>query len=141
MPFKKAPSLMRESMRTIIHTNQAPAAIGPYSQGVCSGDLIFTAGQIPLDSATGQVVEGPFEEQVYQVLRNLSGILAAGGSDLNHVLKFTVYLTDLGNFPILNKVFEKYFAQDPPARSAVQVAALPLGAEVEIEAIAVKKSD
>ena len=125
-------------MRTIIHTDKAPAAVGPYSQGVCCGELIFTAGQIPLDPASGQLVDGPFEEQVYQVLRNLSGILSTGGSDLNHVLKFTVYLTDLGNFPVLNQVFEKYFAQDPPARSAVQVAALPLGAEVEIEAIAVK---
>lgn len=125
-------------MRTIIHTNQAPEAIGPYSQAVCCGDLIFTAGQIPLDPASGQLVDGPFEEQVEQVLRNLSGILSAGGSDLDHVIKFTVYLADLSNFPVLNQVFEKYFAQDPPARSAVQAAALPLGAEVEIEAIAVK---
>ncbi len=134
-------------MRTIIHTDKAPEAIGPYSQGVCCGELIFTAGQIPLDPASldvpstaspGQLADGPFEEQVEQVLRNLSGILSAGGSDLDHVIKFTVYLTDLSNFPVLNQVFEKYFAQDPPARSAVQVAALPLGAEVEIEAIALK---
>ena len=125
-------------MRTIIHTDKAPAAIGPYSQGVCCGELIFTAGQIPLDPASGKMVDGPFEEQVDQVLRNLSGILSAAGSDLDHVLKFTVYLTDLTNFPALNQVFEKYFAQDPPARSAVQVAALPLGAEVEIEAVALK---
>ena len=125
-------------MRTIIHTDKAPAAIGPYSQGVCCGELIFTAGQIPLDPSSGKLIDRPFEEQVEQVLRNLSGILSTGGSDLNHVLKFTVYLTDLSNFPTLNQVFEKYFAQDPPARSAVQVAALPLGAEVEIEAIAVK---
>lgn len=128
-------------MRTIIHTDQAPAAVGPYSQGVCCGELIFTAGQIPLDPATGKLVDGPFEEQVDQVLRNLSGILTAGGSDLDHVIKFTVFLTDLGNFSTLNKVFAKYFAGSPPARSAVQVAALPLGAEVEIEAIAVKKGD
>ena len=126
-------------MRTIIHADQAPEAIGPYSQGVCCGELIFTAGQIPLDPSTGQLVKGPFEEQVEQVLRNLSGILAAGGSDLDHVIKFTVFLTDLGNFSTLNKVFAKYFVDSPPARSAVQVAALPLGAEVEIEAVAVKK--
>jgi len=125
-------------MRTIIHTDHAPEAVGPYSQGVCCGELIFTAGQIPLDPTTGQLVEGPFEEQVEQVLRNLSGILTAGGSDLDHVIKLTVFLTDLGNFSTLNKVFAKYFADSPPARSAVQVAALPLGAEVEIEAIAVK---
>lgn len=125
-------------MRTIIHTDKAPEAIGPYSQAVCCGDLIFTAGQIPLDPATGKLVEGPFEEQVEQVLRNLSGILSAGGSGLDQVIKFTVYLTDLGNFGTLNQVFAKYFAEDPPARSAVQVTALPLGAEVEIEAIALK---
>ena len=125
-------------MRTIIHTDKAPAAIGSYSQAVCCGELIFTAGQLPLDPATGKLVDGPFEEQVEQVLRNLSGILSTGGSDLDHVIKFTVYLTDLSNFPVLNQVFGKYFAQDPPARSAVQVAALPLGAEVEIEAIALK---
>ena len=125
-------------MRTIIHTDHAPEAVGPYSQGVCCGELILTAGQIPLDPATGQLVDGPFEEQVDQVLRNLSGILTAGGSDLDHVIKFTVFLTDLGNFSTLNKVFAKYFADSPPARSAVQVAALPLGAEVEIEAIALK---
>ena len=125
-------------MRTIIHTDQAPEAIGPYSQAVCCGELIFTAGQIPLDPASGKLVDGPFEEQVEQVLRNLSGVLAAGGSDLDHVIKFTVFLTDLGNFSTLNKVFAKYFADSPPARSAVQVADLPLGAEVEIEAIAVR---
>lgn len=125
-------------MRTIIHTDKAPEAVGPYSQGVCCGELIFTAGQIPLDPATGKLVEGPFEEQVCQVLRNLSGILSAGGSGLDQVIKFTVYLTDLGNFGTLNQVFAKYFAEDPPARSAVQVAALPLGAEIEIEAVAVK---
>jgi 2-iminobutanoate/2-iminopropanoate deaminase len=124
--------------RKIIHTAQAPAAIGPYSQGICCENLIFTAGQIPLDPASGKLVEGLFEEQVFQVLRNLSAILSTGGSDLDHVLKFTVFLTDLDNFPILNQVFEKYFANEPPARSAVQVAALPMGAEIEIEAVAVK---
>jgi len=126
-------------MRTIIHTDKAPKALGSYSQGVCCGELIFTAGQIPLDPASGQLVGGPFDEQVEQVLRNLSGILTAAGSDLDHVIKFTVYLTDLSNFPVLNQVFAKHFAQDPPARSAVQVAALPLGAEVEIEAVALRK--
>lgn len=124
--------------RKVIHTAQAPAAIGPYSQGICCENLIFTAGQIPLDPVSGKLVEGPFEEQVFQVLRNLSAILSTGGSDLDHVLKFTVFLTDLGNFPILNQVFEKYFTHEPPARSAVQVSALPMGAEIEIEAVAVK---
>ena len=127
-------------MRTIIHTHQAPEAIGPYSQGVCYDGLVFTAGQIPLDPATGKLVEGAFEEQVFQVLRNIAGILAAAGaSSLEDVIKFTVYLTDLNNFAVLNKVFERYFSIDPPARSVVEVSALPLGAQVEIEAIAVRK--
>ena len=127
-------------MRTIIHTHQAPEAIGPYSPGVCCDGLVFTAGQIPLDPATGKLVEGAFEEQVFQVLRNIAGILAAAGaSSLEDVIKFTVYLTDLNNFAVLNKVFERYFSIDPPARSVVQVSALPLGAQVEIEAIAVRK--
>ena len=125
-------------MRSIIHTDLAPAAVGPYSQGVCLDHLVFTAGQIPLDPATGKLVEGSFEEQVYQVLRNLSGILSAGGSSLSSVVKFTVYLTDLAHYATLNGVFERYFAEDPPARSVVQVTALPLGATVEIEAVALR---
>ncbi len=126
-------------MRTVIHTDKAPAAIGPYSQGICCGNLIFTAGQIPIDHATGKLITGSFEEQVVQVLHNLSGILSSTGSSLDQVVKFTVFVTDLSNFPVLNRVFAQYFKEDPPARSAVQVAALPLGAEVEIEAVAVKE--
>ncbi|MCH8838823.1 MAG: RidA family protein [Candidatus Marinimicrobia bacterium] len=126
-------------MRTVIHTDKAPAAIGPYSQGVCWGNLIFTAGQIPIDPATGKLIDGSFEEQVIQVLHNLSGILASAGSSLDQVVKFTIFVTDLDNFPVLNKVFARYFKEDPPARSLVQVAALPLRAEIEIEAIAVKE--
>ncbi len=125
-------------MRSTIHTNLAPAAIGPYSQGICAGNLIFTAGQIPLDPITGKLIEGSFEDQVMQVLRNLSGVLTAGGGSLETVVKFTVYVTDLGNFGKLNDVFAKYFDQEPPARSAVEVSALPLGADVEIEAIGIR---
>ena len=126
-------------MRTIIHTDMAPEAVGPYSQGVCVGELIFTAGQIPLDPGTGKLVRGPFEDQVYRVLRNISGILTAGGSSLDSVVKFTVYLTDLGNYATLNGVFQRYYALDPPARSVVEVAGLPLGASVEIEAVALRE--
>ena len=126
-------------MRTVIHTDKAPAAIGPYSQGVCWENLIFTAGQIPIDPATGKLIDGSFEEQVTQVLHNLSGILASAGSSLDQVVKFTIFVTDLDNFPVLNHVFDRYFKEDPPARSVVQVAALPMGAELEIEAIAVKE--
>lgn len=125
-------------MRKVIHTHQAPEALGPYSQGVCAGDLIFTAGQIPLNPGTGKLVTGSFEDQVMQVLHNLSGVLTAGGGSLETVVKFTVFVTDMGNFSRLNEVFAKYFDQEPPARSAVEVSALPLGAEVEIEAIGMR---
>lgn len=122
-------------MRSVIHTNQAPEALGPYSQGISTGNLVFTAGQIPIDPATGKVVEGGFDKQVHQVLHNLSGVLAAAGSSLDDVVKFTVFVTDLGNFSILNEVFARYFTEAPPARSTVEVSALPLGVDVEIEAI------
>ncbi len=125
-------------MRTVIHTENAPEAVGPYSQGICCENLIFTAGQLPIDPATGKLIKGSFDDQVMQVLHNLSAVLATGGSSLDDVLKFTVFVTDLGNFATLNEVFGRYFKDDPPARSAVQVTALPLGAEVEIEAIAVR---
>lgn len=124
--------------RKIIHTSQAPQAIGAYSQGVCWGNMVFTAGQIPLVPGTGQLAEGSFEDQVHQALRNISGILSAAGSSLDDVLKFTVYLTSLDDYEALNAVFDRYFTADPPARSVVQVAALPLGATVEIDAVAVK---
>ena len=127
-------------MRIIIHTGQAPEAIGPYSQGVCFGDMIFTAGQIPLKPESGNLVEGPFKDQVQQVLRNISAILSSAGGSLDAVLRFTVYLTDLDDYGALNDVFSKYYTTDPPARSVVQVAALPLGARVEIEAVAVKSA-
>ncbi len=122
-------------MRSVIHTNQAPEALGPYSQGISTGNLVFTAGQIPVDPATGNVVEGGFAKQVDQVLHNLSGVLSAAGSSLDNVVKFTVFVTDLGNFSILNEVFARHFTEAPPARSAVEVSALPLGVDVEIEAI------
>ena len=124
------------STRKTIHTNLAPEAIGPYSQAICVDDLIFTAGQIPLDPATGQLLQGSFPDQVQQVLRNLAGILSTAGSDLDHVVKFTVYLTSMDDYPLLNEVFGRYFTTDPPARSVVQVAGLPLGARLEIDAIA-----
>ena len=119
-----------------VHTNQAPEAIGPYSQGVHDDSLIFTAGQIPLDPQSNRLLDGPFEDQVRLVLRNISGILSAAGSDLDHVLKFTVYLASMDDYPALNDVFSQYFTSDPPARSVIEVAALPLDARVEIDAIA-----
>lgn len=128
------------SKREIIATPHAPAAIGPYSQAVQIGDLIYTAGQIPLVPETGKLVEGGIEEQTQQVMQNLSRILEAGGSSLAHVVKTTIFVTDLTDFAALNKVYGSFFAGDPPARSTVQVAALPLGAKVEIEAVAIRAS-
>jgi len=125
--------------RKIIHTDKAPAAVGPYSQAVKSKRMIFTAGQIPLDPATGKLVEGGIEEQTRQALANLKAVLKAAGSGMNAVMKTTVFLLDMGEFAAMNAVYAEFFPKNPPARSAVQVAALPLGARVEIEAIALVK--
>lgn len=124
--------------REIIATPNAPAAIGPYSQGVQIGDLIYTAGQIPLVPETGKLIEGGIEEQTRQVLQNLAHVLEAAGSSLAHVVKTTIFVTNLGDFAAINKVYGTFFGDNPPARSTVQVAALPLGANVEIEVVAIK---
>jgi len=122
-------------MRTI-STPSAPAAIGPYSQGQISGNHLFTAGQIPLVPATMEMVTGPIEPQTEQVMKNLSAVLAAAGTSWDRVVKTTVFLTDLGDFAAFNAVYEKALGSAKPARSTVQVAALPRGAKVEIELIA-----
>jgi 2-iminobutanoate/2-iminopropanoate deaminase len=122
--------------RDIIRTDNAPAAIGPYSQGIKTDSLIFTAGQIALDPASGKLVEGGIEAQTRQVLTNLKHILEAGGAGLETVVKTTVFLADMGEFAALNNVYAEFFGEAMPARSTVQVAALPLGARVEIEAVA-----
>lgn len=125
--------------RKIIRTAQAPAAIGPYNQAVVSNGFIFTAGQIPLDPATMQLVDGSFKQRVQRVLQNLNAVLSVAGSDLSQAVKLTVFLTDLGKFSEVNEVFSECFDDlEPPARSAVQVAALPLGTDVEIECIAIQ---
>lgn len=123
-------------MSKTIHSDGAPAAIGPYSQAIRSGGLLFCSGQIPLDPKTGKMVEGGIEPQTERVLENLSAVLAAGGSSPGKVVKTTVYLTDLGDFPAMNRVYGKYFPVDPPARATVQVGKLPAGALVEIDAVA-----
>ena len=120
-------------MKTI-HTNKAPKAIGPYSQGKVIGNYIFTSGQIPL-KPDGELIENNFHEECKQVLQNLNFILEKSGSNLNNVIKLTVYLTDLNNFTILNKIFEEVFTKDYPARSTIEVSKLPMNARVEIEAI------
>jgi reactive intermediate/imine deaminase len=118
-----------------IHSEQAPAAIGPYSQAVRYGDIVFLSGQIPLDPATMQLVEGDIAAQVHRVFLNLRAVCEAAGGDLDGIVKLNVYLTDLGNFAIVNEIMQEYFAEPYPARAAVGVAALPLGAEVEVEAV------
>jgi 2-iminobutanoate/2-iminopropanoate deaminase len=125
------------AMRETVTTGKAPAAIGPYSQAVRSGGFLFCSGQIPLDPATGKMVEGGIEAQTERVLRNLEAVLAAGGASPATVVKTTVYLTDLGDFPLMNAVYGTFFPSAPPARATVQVAKLPAGALVEIDAIAI----
>lgn len=118
-----------------IHTADAPAAIGTYSQAVACGDWVFLSGQIPLDPATMETVEGDARAQIHQVFRNLSAVAAASGGSLANCVKLTVYLTDLGCFPEVNEVMAEYFTEPYPARAAVEVAALPKGVAVEMDAI------
>ncbi len=122
--------------REVIATKKAPGAVGPYSQAIQVGHFVFTAGQLAFDPATGKLVEGGIEEQARQVLRNIAAVLEAAGSSLDKVVKTTVFLKDMGDFKAMNGVYASFFANQPPARSTVEVAALPLGALVEIDAIA-----
>ena len=121
-----------------VHSEGAPKAVGPYSQAIAAGHLIFCSGQIPLDPATGALVEGDIAVQTARVLDNLAAVLAAAGSDLAHVVKTTVFLADIGDFAALNEAYGLRFGAHRPARSTFQVAALPRGARVEIEAVAVR---
>ncbi len=121
-----------------IHTNQAPAAIGPYSQAIEANGMIFASGQIPIDPATGQFVEGGIQEQTRQALTNARKILQAAGTDMENVIKTTVYLSDIHNFAAMNEVYAQFFTEPFPARSAVAVKDLPKGALVEIEVLAIK---
>jgi 2-iminobutanoate/2-iminopropanoate deaminase len=123
--------------KEIINTQQAPAAVGPYSQAVRAGAFVYTAGQVALDPATGRMASGDITAQTDQVLRNLSAVLAAAGTSLAHVVKTTVFLQDMADFGAMNEVYGRYFDEGRPARSTVAVAGLPLGALVEIEAVAV----
>jgi 2-iminobutanoate/2-iminopropanoate deaminase len=127
-------------MKTVISTKEAPAAVGPYSQAIAAGSLVFCSGQIPLEPGTGILIEGNIAQQTERVLENLAAVLRAHGLQLEHVVKTTVFLTDLANFAEMNDAYAKFFPHDPPARSTIQVAALPKGANVEIEAIALKPS-
>ena len=119
-----------------IATNDAPHAIGPYSQAVRSGNLLFLSGQIPLDPKSGNLIDGDFAAQSRRVFDNLRAVLRTAGADFKHVTRATVYLTDLGNFQTLNSIYAEYFGSHKPARSTVGVASLPRGAQVEIDLIA-----
>ncbi len=123
-------------MKEIIVTDAAPQAIGPYSQGVKSGGFLFLSGQIALDPATGELVSGGVAPETERVMENISGVLAAAGLDFGAVVKSTIFLTDLASFGVVNGIYGSRFTTAPPARSTVQVAALPRGASVEIEIIA-----
>ena len=125
-------------MKEIVKTNQAPAAIGPYSQGVCIGDLTFFSGQIPLDPATGNMVERDIKIQTTQALNNVKAMLDSRGLDFSNVVKTTVFLADMNDFAAMNEVYAQFFVEPYPARSAVAVAKLPKDAMVEVEVIACK---
>ncbi len=122
----------------VINTPLAPAAIGPYSQAIEANGMLFCSGQIPIDPATGAFVEGGIKEQTRQVFQNITQVLAAAGTDLSHVVKTTVFLSDMANFAAMNEVYAEFFTQPFPARSAVAVRELPKGALVEIEVLVVK---
>lgn len=123
-------------MKEIVKTDRAPAAIGPYSQAVKAGGFVYASGQIGLDPATGEIVEGGVREQTERVLNNLKGVLEAAGSSLDRMVKTTVFLADMGDYAAMNEVYGKFFQTDPPARAAVQAAGLPKNVRVEIDAIA-----
>ena len=122
--------------KAAIATGRAPAAIGPYSQAIACGEWIFLSGQIPLDPRSGELVDGGIEAQTRQVMANLGAVLGAAGADFTAMVKTTIYLTDLANFAVVNAIYGEAFPSMPPARATVQVAALPKGAQVEIDGIA-----
>ena len=122
--------------RAVVATERAPAAIGPYSQGIVANGFLYTAGQIPLDPATGTLVQGDVSAQTERVMRNLEAVLAEAGSSFDRVVKTTCFLMDMNDFPAFNAVYARFFPADAPARSTVQVARLPAGALVEVECVA-----
>jgi len=125
-------------MKKIIHTNEAPKAVGPYSQAVEANGMLFISGQIPIDPAIGKIIDGGIKEQTEQVLKNIGAILKAAGYSYAEVVKSTCLLNDMDNFAAMNEVYGRYYAENPPARAAYGVVRLPLGALVEIETIAIK---
>lgn len=123
-------------MKKVIHTAKAPAAVGPYSQAIASGDFLFCSGQIAIDPATNEVLRGDVKTQTEQVMKNIAAVLEAGGLQFSNIIKTTIFLTDMNDFATVNEIYAKAFPQEPPARSTVAVSALPKGVNVEIEVIA-----
>lgn len=119
-----------------IQTNDAPAAVGPYSQGVKAANLIFTSGQLPMDPSTGEIIDGDIQEMTVQCLNNVKAVLKESGADVENIIKVTVFVTDIGDFPKINEAYANFFGEHKPARSLVEVSKLPKGGEIEIEAIA-----
>jgi 2-iminobutanoate/2-iminopropanoate deaminase len=129
------------STKTVVHSDGAPKAIGPYSQAIIANGFVFCSGQTPIDPATGNLVPGGIEEQTHQVFKNLKAVLAAAGTDLEHVIKSNVFLKDMNNFVTMNGIYASYFIGSPPARSTVEVARLPKDCMVEIEMVALVGRD
>lgn len=125
-------------MKKVIKSDLAPKAVGPYSQAVMVGDLLFASGQIPLDPKSGEIVQGGIESQLKQVMKNIKNVLAAADMDFNNIIKTTIFLTDMNNFSKVNEIYGGFFAESPPARSCFEVSKLPKGAEIEIEVVASK---
>lgn len=121
--------------RNVVFTAQAPAAIGPYSQGIATGNLLFVSGQLPIDPATGKMIDGDIGAKTQQILKNIAAIAKEAGTELKNTVKTTIFLTDLADFQAVNAAYASHFPEAPPARSTVQVAALPLGSKIEIECI------
>ncbi len=122
-------------MKTVIQTTKAPAAIGPYSQGIQCGSYLFVSGQLPIDPETGQIVSSDIQTQTHQSIKNLQNIIEAAGASLVNVVKTTVFIKDMNQFALINEVYGQYFSENPPARATVEVARLPKNAGVEIEAV------
>jgi 2-iminobutanoate/2-iminopropanoate deaminase len=131
-------TFVKKTMKTVINTDKAPKAIGPYSQAIKSGNTLYISGQIPIDPETGKIVEGGIKEQTEQVMKNIAAILEAADFTFDEVVKSTCLLSDISNFAAMNEVYGTYYKKNPPARAAFAVKDLPLGALVEIETIAAK---
>ncbi len=127
--------------KTILSTIQAPAAIGPYEQGIRVGSFIFTSGQIPINPETNELIGGEIEDETRQVLKNIGAVLQAGGSSLENAVKITVYLKDMSNFARMNKIYQSFFSKNKPARTCVEVSELPKGVAVEMDAVAFVEKD